>query len=169
MKRFKHVIIIAILACFLLTSLTGCYGKFALTKKLYKWNGTIGEKHVRSLVMWILMWIPAYEACGFIDFAVLNLIEFWTGSNPLAMNDTQQEIKYYTDNGINYKVITSKNRYDIYDLNNPVHNVSFVYNTANENWMLEKDGKQITIVDQNRDFVKFFDLKGKVVKTQSNM
>jgi hypothetical protein len=85
------------------------------------------------------------------------------------MNDTQLEIKYYTDNGINYKVITSKNRYDIYDLNNPVHNVSFVYNTANENWMLEKDGKQITIVDQNRDFVKFFDLKGKVVKTQTNM
>ena len=32
----------------------------------------------------MLLWIPVYGGAMFIDGAILNLIEFWTGGNPLA-------------------------------------------------------------------------------------
>src|SRR5690606_38828150 len=31
-------------------SLQGCYGSFAATKKVYKWNGTVGDKWVNTVV-----------------------------------------------------------------------------------------------------------------------
>jgi hypothetical protein len=71
----------------LAVGLSGCYGKFALTKKLYDWNGSFGNKFLSTVIMWVFMIIPVYGVCTFIDGFVLNLIEFWTGSNPLAMVD----------------------------------------------------------------------------------
>ena len=69
---------------------SGCFGKFGLTRKLYAWNEGVGDKWVRSVVMWGLMIIPVYSIAGAGDFLVLNTVEFWTGSNPaLANNDTQ--------------------------------------------------------------------------------
>lgn len=168
MKRMKKFIVMLLVLSILMVSLSSCYGSFTLTKKLYKFNGTVGNKFIQTLVMWIFIGVPVYSTCGFIDFVVLNTIEFWTGANPLAMNSGDQEIKYYTDNGINYKVITSQNRYDIYDLDNPAHDVSFVFDAQNENWLMEKDGKQVTIVDANAKLVKFFTPEGKLHKVQTN-
>jgi hypothetical protein len=62
----------------------GCYGSFAVTKKLYDWNGGLGNKFVKTLVFWGLIIIPAYELVTFGDFIIFNLIEFWTGSNPIG-------------------------------------------------------------------------------------
>lgn len=67
-----------------LVSASGCYGQFALTRKLYTWNGSFGSKFLSTLLMWVMMIIPVYEVVGLIDLWILNLIEFWTGSNPLA-------------------------------------------------------------------------------------
>lgn len=61
---------------------SGCFGKFGLTRKLYAWNEGVGDKWVRSVVMWGLMIIPVYAVVGAGDFFVLNTVEFWTGSNP---------------------------------------------------------------------------------------
>ncbi len=63
---------------------TGCYGKFALTKKLHGWNGTLGNKFVNTFVFWLFLIIPVYGVCTFVDGVILNLIEFWTGQNPMA-------------------------------------------------------------------------------------
>ena len=76
MNRFFKVISIILITCFLSLNFTGCYGNFALTKKLYNWNGQVGDKWVNSAVMWVLMIVPVYEVAGFIDFAILNLIQF---------------------------------------------------------------------------------------------
>ena len=62
----------------------GCFGKFALTRKLYGWNDSLGNKFVKTIAFWALTIIPAYELMGLGDFLVLNVIEFWTGSNPVA-------------------------------------------------------------------------------------
>ncbi len=66
---------------------TGCYGKFALTQKLYGWNGSLGNKFVNTIVFWAFIVLPVYEVFAFVDFVALNLIEFWSGSNPLAVLD----------------------------------------------------------------------------------
>ncbi len=63
---------------------TGCFGKFELTRKLYGWNDSFGNKFVKEIVMWGLWIIPAYELLFAGDFFILNTIEFWTGSNPVA-------------------------------------------------------------------------------------
>lgn len=67
-------------------ALCGCYGSFALTKKLHDWNGTLGNKWINSCVHFVLWVIPVYGICIWVDYLVLNSIEFWTGSNPLAGN-----------------------------------------------------------------------------------
>ncbi|MBN2360244.1 MAG: DUF3332 family protein [Deltaproteobacteria bacterium] len=64
---------------------SGCMGSFALTKMLYNFNNTItGNKIVNNLIFWVLLWLPVYGGAMFIDGVILNLIEFWTGGNPLA-------------------------------------------------------------------------------------
>ena len=64
---------------------TGCFGKFSLTRKLYTWNaGVGGNKFVSNLVFWGLCIIPVYQLASLGDVVVLNAVEFWTGSNPVA-------------------------------------------------------------------------------------
>ena len=60
----------------------GCFGKFQLTRNLYDINRSVKDKYLRSAVTWLFV-IP-YGLTGFLDFAVFNLIEFWSGENPIA-------------------------------------------------------------------------------------
>ena len=60
----------------------GCFGKFQLTRKLYDINQSIDEKYVRSVVTWLFV-IP-YAVTGLLDFIIFNVIEFWSGENPVA-------------------------------------------------------------------------------------
>ena len=63
------------------TTLSGCYGQFAVTKGLYKWNGSIQNRFVKSLVFWAFIIVPAYALCSLGDFLIFNVIEFWGGKN----------------------------------------------------------------------------------------
>jgi len=60
----------------------GCFGKFQMTRNLYDLNRSVKDKYLRSAVTWLFV-IP-YALTGFLDFAVFNVIEFWTGENPIA-------------------------------------------------------------------------------------
>lgn len=69
------------------STLSGCYGSFGLTKKVYQFNGTIGNKWLKSLLFFVMAGVvPVYGIAGLVDAVVLNLIEFWTGSNPVSFN-----------------------------------------------------------------------------------
>ncbi|SHK60351.1 DUF3332 family protein [Fibrobacter sp. UWH4] len=83
---------IVTLLCAGMIVLSGCYGKNACFNKLHNWNGTLGDKWINSIVHFILFWLPVYGICLFlVDGLVLNTIEFWTGSNPLASGDSYFE------------------------------------------------------------------------------
>ena len=83
---------IVTLLCAGMIVLSGCYGKNACFNKLHDWNGTLGDKWINSIVHFILFWLPVYGICLFlVDGLVLNTIEFWTGSNPLASGDSYVE------------------------------------------------------------------------------
>lgn len=72
--------------------LSGCYGSNACFEKLHKWNGTLGNKWLNSIVHFILNIFGVYWIClGLVDGLVLNTVEFWTGSNPLASGDSYYE------------------------------------------------------------------------------
>jgi len=66
-----------------------CYGRFPLTRTIYRVNGELGgavgsdstqHKFVQSVVMWVFVIIPVYSVSMIIDAIVFNLIEFWTGN-----------------------------------------------------------------------------------------
>ena len=62
----------------------GCFGKFQLTRKLYDINQSIDEKYVRSAATWIFVIVQVYTVAALLDLIVFNVIEFWTGENPVA-------------------------------------------------------------------------------------
>ncbi len=64
---------------------TSCIGSFALTNKLLSWNHQIGNKFLNELVFFAFWVIPVYEVTSVADLLVLNSVEFWSGSNPVAM------------------------------------------------------------------------------------
>lgn len=64
---------------------TSCIGSFALTNKLLTWNNQIGNKFLNEIVFFAFWIIPVYEVTSAADLIVLNTVEFWSGSNPIAM------------------------------------------------------------------------------------
>lgn len=59
---------------------TGCYGRFPLTRNVYDFNGEVSDvKIVQTIVMWVLVIVPVYGIAMLADLIVFNLIEFWSG------------------------------------------------------------------------------------------
>lgn len=157
MKTITRIIALLVVLI-LMVYVAGCYGSFALTKKLYQWNGTVGDKWMNSIVMWVLMWIPVYNAAGFIDLVVLNTVEFWTGSNPMAMKAGETETKYATSDGKTYKIEMTQNNMSIIETAGPDKgkSISLTYSPENGNWTMN-DGKVNTIIaSMNNKNMKFF-------------
>jgi len=158
MNRFFKIVSVILITSFLTFSITGCYGNFSLTKKLYNWNGTIGGKFANSAVMWVLMIIPVYSIAGFIDFAILNVIEFWTGTNPMAMNEGEKETQMVMMDGQEYMVTATKNRFDVTSMNDQSKTVSLIFNEEKGAWVItDQNDNEITVaqLDQtNRNLLK---------------
>ena len=78
----SHRIGIGFLALALFVS--GCYGPFNLTRRLYRWNGQVGTtKWEREFVFVLLAWLPVYGLTVLGDAIIFNSMEFWTGNNPV--------------------------------------------------------------------------------------
>jgi hypothetical protein len=88
-KLFKKIVVLVLVATMAVMSV-GCYGSFALTKKVHAWNGSLGNKWVVELVYLVISY-PVYGTAGFIDSVILNSIEFWTGTNPMASTMTSSD------------------------------------------------------------------------------
>jgi hypothetical protein len=87
--RKKNMFIVIAIVSILSTS---CFGGFQTTRKVYQWNeGVSGNKFVNNLVFYGLNIIPVYPVAGTLDLFIFNLIEFWTGSNPMALNEGEFE------------------------------------------------------------------------------
>jgi hypothetical protein len=70
----------------------GCYGSFPLTRTLYKFNGNLTEsKWVHSIVLWILGIFGVYAVTIFVDFVILNLVEFWSGDKLMTSAVYEQD------------------------------------------------------------------------------
>ncbi len=141
----KHVRIIALslAIAFSANFLVSCYGSFSLVKKVYKWNGSLGNKWVKTLVMWVLIIIPVYEFAGLIDWWILNTIEFWTGSNPMAMNEGDEEIQKVKKDGNWFEIKATKNRFDVTQLTgkDAGKKSALIFNDEDNTWSAESNGK----------------------------
>ena len=82
-KTLSVALIMALAGSMMLSS---CIGNFSLTKKVFDWNQNVGDKFVNELVFIAFCIVPVYEIAAFIDAVVINSIEFWSGTNPVAQS-----------------------------------------------------------------------------------
>lgn len=152
MKKFIRGTVMTICLVGMLMQ-TGCYGSFELTKKVYEWNGSIEDKFVRSIVFFALCVIPVYPLAAFVDAVFLNLIEFWSGSNPISMKEGEHEEQIVYHRGRTYKIEAVKNRFIITDLSKKKAKppVNFVFTPENMTWNLEKDNQLIALSRLEKD------------------
>lgn len=145
----KKNIAIALVLLMGVMSFQGCIGGrngFVVTQKMYTWNkGVTSNKFVNELIFLVLNIIPVYGVCAvLVDGIVLNSVDFWSGSNPLAMAPGEVETKYITEDGKNYKVDVSLNRYHITQLTGPNmgEEADLIFNPETKTWLLG-NGKEI--------------------------
>jgi hypothetical protein len=103
MKRF--VIMLMMLAA-ISPSLTGCFGKFALTRKVYEVNASVHDRYLRNVVTWAFLLVPVYWVSGVVDLFIFNTIEFWGGHNPMAAGEKSF---HYASGDQLFKVLAVKN------------------------------------------------------------
>lgn len=147
----KRIFFIAAAASLMITQ-TGCFGSFELIKKVYDFNDGISDnKFVKTLVFWVMNIVPVYGIAGFIDAVILNLIEFWSGSNPLAMEAGQVEEQFMAVKGENYKVTTTKNQMVFEKVTpNGLENMgAMVFSEATSSWSFVKDGEATVVAKVN--------------------
>lgn len=152
----QRMIAFAILASLLMVSLFGCYGSMTLTKKVYNWNGSLGDDIIVNVVFWVLNIIPVYEGAAFIDVVFLNTIEHWTGSNPIAMKEGEETIKYVDSGEKSYKLVFSKNSIYIEEVKGPEvgENVTLNYNETEQSWYLMDDETSTKVASISDDMLK---------------
>jgi len=82
---------------------------------------------------------------------VFNLIEFWTGENPIAMNANDYDEQLIVYNGKTYKLKATKNKFDIERINNDSENytLSFTFDNVNNTVNTLINNKEITVAKYN--------------------
>jgi hypothetical protein len=87
-SRTKGALAVALLATLLPISTAGCFGQFALTRKVYRFNRELSnDRWVRWIGFLVMAIVPIYAAAGAVDLVFANSIEFWGGDNPFAASD----------------------------------------------------------------------------------
>ena len=140
--------------------LNSCIGSFTLTNKVYDWNNRVGDKYVNELVFLILVILPVYEATFIIDGILLNSIEFWTGDNPLAMEEGKSQKQVVSIKGHKIEITASKNTFNLKHLTgkHAGENAQLIFNETKSSWELHTNGETKTISKHSpyQKIVKFY-------------
>ena len=145
MKRKTIYVAVALMCASTLTS--SCVGSFSLFNKLVSWNKTATDNKFLNEIIFIVI-SPAYAVCSMADALVLNSIEFWSGTNPVAAN-VCKTVEVKGQDGRLYAVKTMKNGYEVKAPDGAV--TSFVYDKKNDSWSQIQDGKTTEIFRFNND------------------
>ena len=137
--KFVAVLLSATILC------SSCIGSFGLTCKLKNWNDRLGNKWVNELVFLGLNILPAYGLAAFADVLVLNSIEVWTGSNPVAAAGESKIVK--NNAGEDVQVTAVENGYN---LSCGSEEMQLIYNEAEMTW-------NDVYNNQSTEIVKFVD------------
>ena len=88
MRRPSGVAVLAVAAGMFLS---GCYGPFLLTRKVWNWNGEVSDNKWVVEVVYLLTahLLPVYGIAMLADAIIFNSVEFWTGENWLTESNAQ--------------------------------------------------------------------------------
>ena len=147
MKKISLKVAACLLAgTFLFSS---CFvGQYGLWNKYINWqNHMTSSKFVNAIVGFFLVPIVG-GVCTLVDVLVLNTIEFWSGSNPVASNigKTQQVM------GKDGRYYAVKTLIDGYEITTPEGQlIKFVYDQENDAWLQVQNGETKEMFRFNQD------------------
>lgn len=144
-KKSLTILVSATLACSML--FTSCIGSFGLFNKLLDWNKTIDSKFVNELVFIAFCIVPVYEIAALADILVINSIEFWSGSNPVADAGDVKTIN--TENGV-YTVETKTDGYHIQKADQE-KGIDLVFDKTDRSWSVEMEGEKTKLLQFESD------------------
>lgn len=145
MKKNKTVLVCAMLSGSVLFS--SCIGSFGLWNSLKDWNQGVSNKFVNELIFLAFHIVPVYEVAYLADILVLNSIEFWSGSSPVA---SIGEVKTVQGENGEYLVKTNEDGYTI-SKKGEEKSVDLVYNKEKNTWNAVADGQSFELVKINED------------------
>jgi hypothetical protein len=151
------------LAIILTVGVAGCFGNFAATRKVYEFNETFGDKWMNQIMFWVLNIVPVYNVATFADVVLFNTIEFWTGSNPIAMAPGEEVIKYAQENGKNLKITMRQNQIQVEDMDNPAEELLLSYKPLEKSWYFHSEEGLVKIATLSADKADFYHPNGKVL------
>ncbi len=145
MKKIRRITFVALMsAVFLLSS---CIGSFNLTRTVYDWNRSVGDKFVNELVFLALNIVPVYSIAVFVDAVVLNSIEFWTDENPMSMKAGEKQEKIVEIDGKSYQLTSEKYKMTIEELGQNGKKTELVYRDEDQSWYMKKGNKYQKLVE----------------------
>lgn len=146
MKKFITICLAAVM----LSTATGCFGEFALVRSVYEWNDDVADsRFVKTLLFYAMNIIPVYGVAGAIDFWILNLIEFWTGDNPMSMNEGEMDRQIIPLEGEEYIVEATKNQFKIYQ--EGMEPIYLRFEESDMSWNFVKNGETQKLISYSQD------------------
>lgn len=131
---------------------SSCIGSFRLTNRLLSWNRSLDNKFVNELVFIAFCIVPVYGVTILADSLVLNSIEFWSGSNPIAATPSTRTVE--SENG-RYTVHTKPDGYHIRK-EGETKGIDLVFDADSQTWSVVADG-------QSHKLLQFTERKDEVV------
>ncbi|MBU2526222.1 MAG: DUF3332 domain-containing protein [Bacteroidetes bacterium] len=119
---------------------SSCLGSFNAFNNLKDWNdGATDNRYVNNAIFWGLWIIPAYPLFFLGDLIIFNVIEFWSGSNPIVMLDGEFESQLVHHKGVDYRLEARKNQFDIYVTSGEKagKSVHMYYTPENKTWFAQ--------------------------------
>ena len=144
MKRSKMSIAFAVILSGSIM-FSSCVGSFTLFNKLVSWNQNVSDKFVNEVVFLALNIVPVYGVCYLADAVVINSIEFWTGSNPMAKVGDIKKVK--GENG-NYTVERLKSGYSI---TKDGKSMELLFNEESQTWSVVSEGVTKDLMKMKKD------------------
>jgi hypothetical protein len=161
----KSIICVAMASTLLFTS---CLGSFSAFNNLKDWNQEVSDsRFVNNLVFWGLNIIPVYGLFFLGDAIIFNVIEFWGGSNPIAMEEGERETQMVERDGNTFQLIATKNRMEVTVVEGPKKGkkIDLVYKPHEKSWnAIRPNGEVIKLSSFEEGFYIVYLPNGNEVK-----
>lgn len=167
MKR--NLIIASALSLSLLSS--SCLGSFNAFNNLKDWNMQVSNsKFVNNAIFWGLNIVPVYGLFLLGDAIIFNVLEFWTGSNPIAMAEGETETQIANLDGQKVKMTAQKNQFkiEVIEGEDLGKTVEMVYTPENKTWNAKDGDKLIKLVSFKEGFYMVYTPSGEQIKLDAN-
>lgn len=125
-----------------------CLGSFSAFNSLRDWNdGVTDNKFLDNLVFWALNIVPIYPLFFLGDVVLFNVIEFWSGDNPIAMEEGETQTEVIAYKGSTYEVTATKNKFtiNVIDGEKQGETLEMVYTPEDKSWNAVKEGELVKL------------------------